>query len=117
MVLYIYVVGDVVESYFVIIDKLIYCLFGLIVNKMGRIVGDIIIGGILEYCGILGIGIVWVFDLVVVYIGLIEKEVKLEGLEIVIFYNIKLDYVDYLGGKELIIKVLVDKSSGRIFGV
>ena len=84
--------------------------------QMGRIAGDIITGGTLEHRGILGTGIVRVFDLAVAYTGLTEKEAKLEGLETAILYNIKPDHADYLGGKELTIKALADKSSGRILG-
>jgi rhodanese-related sulfurtransferase len=113
---HIYAVGDVSESYSVITDKPIYRPLGSTANKMGRIAGDIITGGTLEHRGILGTGIVRVFDLAVAYTGLTEKEAKLEGLETAILYNIKPDHADYLGGKELTIKALADKSSGRILG-
>ena len=113
---HIYAVGDVAESYSVITDKPIYRPLGSTANKMGRIAGDIITGGTLEHRGILGTGIVRVFDLAVAYTGLTEKEAKLEGLETAILYNIKPDHADYLGGKELTIKALADKSSGRILG-
>ena len=78
---HIYAVGDVSESYSVITDKPIYRPLGSTANKMGRIAGDIITGGTLEHRGILGTGIVRVFDLAVAYTGLTEKEAKLEGLE------------------------------------
>lgn len=113
---HIYAVGDVAESYSVITDKPIYRPLGSTANKMGRIAGDVITGGTLEHRGILGTGIVRVFNLVVAYTGLTEKEARVEGIEVAVLYNIKPDHADYLGGKELTIKALADKSNGRILG-
>lgn len=113
---HIYAVGDVAESYSVITDKPIYRPLGSTANKMGRIAGDVITGGTLEHRGILGTGIVRVFNLAVAYTGLTEKEARVEGIEVAVLYNIKPDHADYLGGKELTIKALADKSNGRILG-
>ena len=113
---HIYAVGDVAESYSLITDKPLYRPLGSTANKMGRIAGDVITEGTLEHRGILGTGIVRVFNLAVAYTGLTEKEAQSEGLETAVFYNIKPDHADYLGGKELTIKALADKSDGRILG-
>ncbi|MFB5345717.1 FAD-dependent oxidoreductase [Enterococcus faecalis] len=113
---HIYAVGDVAESYSVITDKPLYRPLGSTANKMGRIAGDVITGGALEHRGILGTGIVRVFNLAVAYTGLTEKEAQAEGFETAVLYNIKPDHADYLGGKELTIKALADKSDGRILG-
>lgn len=56
------------------------------------------------------------FDLTVAYTGISEKDAIEEGIDVAILYNIKPDHADYLGGKELTIKALADKSSGRIIG-
>ncbi|NBH38504.1 dehydrogenase [Enterococcus faecalis] len=113
---HIYAVGDVAESYSLITDKPLYRPLGSTANKMGRIAGDVITEGTLEHRGILGTGIVRVFNLAVAYTGLTEKEAQSEGLETAVLYNIKPDHADYLGGKELTIKALADKSDGRILG-
>ncbi|HAP5386433.1 FAD-dependent oxidoreductase [Enterococcus faecalis] len=113
---HIYAVGDVAESYSLITDKPLYRPLGSTANKMGRIAGDVITEGTLEHRRILGTGIVRVFNLAVAYTGLTEKEAQSEGLETAVLYNIKPDHADYLGGKELTIKALADKSDGRILG-
>lgn len=112
----IYAVGDVAESYSLITGKPIYRPLGSTANKMGRTVGDILTGGTLEHRGILGTGIVRVFDLDIAYTGLSETEALAEGYEIETLYSIKPNNADYLGGKELTIKAIADKQTSKILG-
>lgn len=112
----VYAVGDVAESFSVITGKPIYRPLGSTANKMGRIVGDVITGGDLEHRGVLGTGIFRIFELQVGQTGLTEKEAKKEGYDVEILYNIKPDHAEYLGGKEITIKALADKKTGRILG-
>lgn len=112
----IYAVGDVAESFSAITGKPIYRPLGSTANKMGRIAGDVITGGGLEHRGVLGTGIFRVFDLHVGQTGLTEKEAKAAGYAVEILYNIKPDHAEYLGGKELTIKALADKATGRVLG-
>ncbi|MBF2370841.1 FAD-dependent oxidoreductase [Listeria seeligeri] len=109
-------VGDIAESYSLITGKPLYRPLGSTANKMGRIAGDTLTGGSLKHRGILGTGIVRVFDTAVAYAGLTEQEALEEGIDVEVLYNIKPDKADYLGGKELTIKALADKKSGRILG-
>lgn len=113
----IYAVGDVAESFSVITGKPIYRPLGSTANKMGRIAGDVITGGDLEHRGILGTGILRVFDLAVGYTGLSEKEAKEEGFDIEVLHNIKPARAEYLGGKELVIKAIADRKTSQILGV
>ncbi|WAA09570.1 FAD-dependent oxidoreductase [Fervidibacillus albus] len=113
----IYAVGDVAESFSVITGKPIYRPLGSTANKMGRIAGDVITDGDLEHRGILGTGILRVFDLAVGYTGLSEKEAKKEGFDIEILHNIKPAKAAYLGGKEIVIKAIADRKTSRILGV
>ncbi|MEK4947249.1 MAG: FAD-dependent oxidoreductase [Carnobacterium inhibens] len=112
----VYAVGDVAESFSVITGKPIYRPLGSTANKMGRIAGDVMTGGNLEHRGVLGTGIFRIFDLHVGQTGLTEKEAKIAGYEVEVLYSIKPDHAEYLGGKELTIKSLVDKHTGRILG-
>ncbi|MBC6307766.1 FAD-dependent oxidoreductase, partial [Listeria booriae] len=109
-------VGDIAESYSLITGKPLYRPLGSTANKMGRIAGDTLTGGSLKHRGILGTGIVRVFDTAAAYTGLTEQEALEEGIDVEVLYNIKPDKADYLGGKELTIKALADKKSGRILG-
>lgn len=113
----VYAVGDVAESYSVITGKPIYRPLGSTANKMGRIAGDVITGGSLEHRGILGTGILRVFDLAVGQTGMNEVEALEEGYDIEILHNIKPARAEYLGGKELVIKAIADRETGRILGV
>lgn len=112
----VYAVGDVAESFSVITGKPIYRPLGSTANKMGRIAGDVITGGNLEHRGVLGTGIFRVFNLHVGQTGMTEREAKAAGYSVEVLFNIKPDHAEYLGGKELIIKALADKVSGRVLG-
>lgn len=112
----VYAVGDVAESFSLITGRPIYRPLGSTANKMGRIAGDAITGGSLEHRGILGTGIVRVFDMAVAQTGLTEKEARKAGYGIAVLYNIKPDKADYLGGIELTIKAIADQATGRILG-
>lgn len=109
-------VGDVAESYSLITGQPLYRPLGSTANKMGRISGDALTGGNLKHRGILGTGIVRVFDMAVAYTGLNEQEARQAGFEIEVLYNIKPDKADYLGGRDMTIKAIADKHTGRILG-
>lgn len=113
----VYAVGDAAESYSVLTGKPLYRPLGSTANKMGRIAGDVITGGKLEHRGILGTGILRVFDLAVGQTGMNEREALEEGFDIEVLHNIKPARAEYLGGKELVIKAIADRETGRILGV
>ncbi|MBU3111650.1 FAD-dependent oxidoreductase [Clostridium lacusfryxellense] len=113
----IYACGDCSESYSCLTEKNIYRPLGSTANKTGRIVGEALNGGNLEFRGILGTGIFKVFDKAIAYTGLSEKEALKEGYEIVVCHNIKIDKATYYGGQEMIIKGVADKNTGRLLGI
>jgi Uncharacterized NAD(FAD)-dependent dehydrogenases len=113
----VYACGDCAESYSVITKKPLYRPLGSTANKMGRIAGDQLSGGNLEFRGILGTGIFKIFDMAVAQTGLTEKEAINEGFEPVICHNIKPDKPEYYHGKEMVIKAVADKNSGKLLGV
>ncbi len=113
----IYSCGDCAEQVHVITGKPVYRPLGSTANKTGRICGDSITGGNLEFRGILGTGIFKIFDMTVGQTGLTEKEVVEQGYDIAVSHNIKPDKPEYMGGKEMVIKAVADKSDGRLLGV
>jgi NADPH-dependent 2,4-dienoyl-CoA reductase/sulfur reductase-like enzyme/rhodanese-related sulfurtransferase len=113
----IYAAGDCIETFSVITGKPVYRPLGSTANKTGRIAGDVVTGGSLEYRGNLGTGIFKLFDMTVANTGLSEKEAKAEGYEIVVCHSIKPDKPDYFHGKEMVIKAIADKKTERIVGV
>ncbi|MCP3033089.1 FAD-dependent oxidoreductase [Halobacillus sp. A1] len=113
----VYAVGDVAESFSLITEQPIYRPLGSTANKMGRIAGDVMTGGELEHRGILGTGILRVFQLDVGQTGLSEKEALDHGYDVEVLHNIKPASADYLGGREMIIKAIADRRTGRVLGV
>ncbi|SDD23036.1 NADPH-dependent 2,4-dienoyl-CoA reductase, sulfur reductase [Terribacillus halophilus] len=113
----VYAVGDVAESFSVITGKPLYRPLGSTANKMGRIAGDVITGGNSIHRGILGTGIVRVFELAIGQTGLNEQEALAQGYDIETLHNIKPARAAYLGGKEIIIKAIADRATGRLLGV
>ncbi|WP_434512042.1 FAD-dependent oxidoreductase [Desulfitobacterium sp. AusDCA] len=113
----IYACGDCTEQYHAVTGKPVYRPLGSTANKTGRIAGDNATGGNLEFRGILGTGIFKIFDMVVGQTGLSEREAIEQGYEIVVCHNIKPNKPEYMGGKEMVIKGIADKTDGRLLGV
>lgn len=112
----IYACGDCAEGYSLITGKPVYRPLGSTANKMGRIAGDQITGGTLEFRGILGTGIFKVFDMTVAQTGLSEKEAIKDGYDVEVCHNIKPDKPEYFHGKEMVIKAVADRKTGRVLG-
>ncbi len=112
----IYACGDCIEQFHVVTGKPVYRPLGSTANKTGRIAGDVVTGGRLNFRGILGTGIFRVFGLAVAQTGLSEREAKEQGYDVAVCHNIKPDKAEYMGGKELVIKGVADKATGRLLG-
>jgi NADPH-dependent 2,4-dienoyl-CoA reductase/sulfur reductase-like enzyme/rhodanese-related sulfurtransferase len=112
----IYACGDCIEQFHVVTGKPVYRPLGSTANKTGRIAGDSVTGGNLEFRGILGTGIFQVFGLTVAQTGLSEREAKMMGYDAVVCHNIKPNKPEYMGGKEMTIKGIADRADGRILG-
>jgi NADPH-dependent 2,4-dienoyl-CoA reductase/sulfur reductase-like enzyme len=112
----VYAVGDAAESYSLITGAPLWRPLGSTANKMGRIAGDAITGGNLTHRGILGTGIVRVFELAVGHTGLNETEARAQGFDVEVIHNIKPAHATYIGGRELLIKAIADRATGRLLG-
>lgn len=112
----IYACGDCIEQYHVVTGKPIYRPLGSTANKTGRIAGDSMTGGSLEFRGILGTGIFKIFDMTVAQTGLSEREARELGYDVAVCHNIKPNRPEYMHGKEMVIKGIADKETGRLLG-
>ncbi|MDF3004194.1 MAG: NAD(FAD)-dependent dehydrogenase [Oscillospiraceae bacterium] len=112
----VYACGDCIEHYHVITGKPIYRPLGSTANKTGRIAGDSMTGGSLEYRGTLGTGIFKIFDMTVAQTGLSEREARDFGYDVAVCHNIKPNRSEYMHGKEMVIKGVADKATGRLLG-
>ncbi len=114
----IYAVGDCAMAYSVLNGDELYVPLGSTANKMGRIAGDVITGGALEFRGILGTGIFKVFDLTVAQTGMNEEQARQKGYDIEIIHNIKPNQTEYLkSSREMVIKAIADRKSEKLLGV
>lgn len=113
----VYACGDCIETFSAITGKPVYRPLGSTANKTGRIAGDVVTGGTLEYRGNLSTGIFKLFDLTIASTGLSEREAINEGYEIEIVHNIKPDKPSYFHGEEMVIKAIADRKSMRLLGV
>jgi Uncharacterized NAD(FAD)-dependent dehydrogenases len=112
----IYSCGDCSEQFHVVTGKPVYRPMGSTANKTGRIAGDVVTGGNLSFRGILGTGIFKVFDMTAALTGLSEQGAMKEGYNVVVCHNIKPNKPEYMGGKEMVIKGIADKDTGRLLG-
>ncbi len=112
----IYACGDCIEQFQISTGRPIYRPLGSTANKTGRIAGDSLTGGDLEFKGILGTGIFRVFEMAVAQTGLTEREAIEEGFDVATCINIKPSKPEYMGGKEMVIKAVAEKGSGRLLG-
>ena len=113
----IYACGDCIEQFHVVTSKQVYRPLGSTANKTGRIAGDCATGGNLAYRGTLGTGIFSVLGLAVGQTGLSEREAIAEGYDPAVCHSTKPDRPEYLGGKEMVIKAIADRATGRLLGV
>lgn len=113
----IYACGDCIEHVHLVTGNPVYRPLGSTANKTGRIAGDCVTGGILAFRGILGTGIFRVFDKTVAQTGLSEREARAAGYEVAVCHNIKPDRPEYMGGREMTIKAVADKQTGRLLEV
>lgn len=108
--------GDCIEEFHIVTGKQVYRPLGSTANKTGRIAGDCATGGNLSYRGTLGTGIFRVLGLTVGQTGLTEREVREAGYDAAICHNTKPDKPEYFGGKEMVIKAVADRETGRLLG-
>jgi len=112
----VYACGDCGEQFHVVTGKPVYRPMGSTANKTGRIAGDVVTGGNLSFRGILGTGIFRIFGMTVALTGLSEKDALKEGFDIEVCHNSKPNKPEYMGGKEMTIKGIADRKTGRLLG-
>jgi len=114
----IYAIGDCAESYFLMDGTPCYRPMGSTANKTGRIAGDVITGGDSSFRGILGTGIVKIFNLTCGQTGYTERDAKKAGYDVEIIHSIKPNQTEYFeGSAEMVIKAVADRKTEKLLGV
>lgn len=113
----IYAGGDCVENTNLVNGNKILAPLGSTANRHGHVIGTIITGGCETYPGVMGTSIVKIFDYNVGRTGLTEYQVRSGNSEFVTALIPAPDLPNYYpGSKEVILKVIADRASGRILG-
>lgn len=86
-------------------------------NRQGRIVADVISGQERSFNGVQGTSVCGLFDITLAATGLTEKQLKSSGVNYAAIYAHPNNHVGYYPGATPInIKMLFDKSDGRVLG-
>ena len=114
----IFAAGDCAGMRSAVTGEPVYRPMGSTANKTGRIAGDSLTGGSLEFRGVLGTGILKFFDLQIGLSGLTRDEALKKGIDAVTVHCIKENQSKYLPeSRELVIKALAGRADGRLLGV
>ena len=90
---------------------------GSTANKHGRVIGTNVTGGKDTFPGVVGTGVVKVFDYNVGRTGLNETQAKDAGYEIITSLVPSTDHATYYpDARDILVKLIAEKSSGRLLG-
>lgn len=109
--------GDCVHTHHRLLDRPGYQPLGTTAHKQGRIAGDNVMGGDLEYAGTLGTQAVKLFDRVAAATGLRDAEARDAGFDPL---TVQLELDDhkayYPGATKLSVRLTGDRNSGQLLG-
>jgi len=113
----IYAAGDCCEVHHQILDGPVYMPLGDVANKMGRVAGENAAGGEATFDGVVGSTCFQVFSLEVAATGLTEKTARDKGLDVAVQKINASSKVHYMpGAKPLLLKIVMERPSGRLLG-
>jgi len=113
----IYAVGDCVENRHLVSGQPVYLPLAGTAGKQGRVAGDNLAGRRTTFKGVLGTSVMKIMDWNVACTGLGEDQARSLGYETVCAVNAAHDRAHYFPGHDnIILKLVVDKSSGRLLG-
>ncbi|HET7840761.1 MAG TPA: FAD-dependent oxidoreductase, partial [Terriglobia bacterium] len=112
----IYAAGDCAETTHLVTGRPVYLPLGTTANKQGRVAGENAAGGRARFAGIVGTAVVKVFSLELARTGLSLQQARDAGLSARAAIVRAASHARYLGGKEILVKMIADKASGRLLG-
>lgn len=113
----VFAAGDNSEANHIVLNQPVYIPLAQTANKMGYVAGANAAGGSEEFPGVVGSAITKVFDLEIGRTGLGEEEAKKYGVEtksVLIKARSRAGY--YPGGRDLWVKLILEKSRNVIIG-
>jgi NADPH-dependent 2,4-dienoyl-CoA reductase/sulfur reductase-like enzyme/rhodanese-related sulfurtransferase len=113
----IYAAGDMVEILHRVSGKKVRIPLAGPANRQGRMAATNALGGTMRYGGALGTSVVKIFDATAASTGLTERAAREAGLEVGVAVIHKDHHAGYYpGGRELSLKLVYERSSGRLLG-
>jgi CoA-dependent NAD(P)H sulfur oxidoreductase len=112
----IYAAGDCAEATHLVTGRPVYFPLGTTANKQGRVAGENAAGGRARFAGIVGTAAVKVFSLEIARTGLNVQQAREAGFAPRAATVRAASHARYLGGKEMLVKVVADRATGRLLG-
>jgi len=112
----IYAGGDCVENTNLVTGNKMLAPMGSTANKHGRVIGTNLAGGRDTFPGVMGTSVVKIFDYNVGRTGLNEAQYTTGFAPVTAFIPVA-DRANYFpGSKEILVKVIADRTTGRLLG-
>jgi NADPH-dependent 2,4-dienoyl-CoA reductase/sulfur reductase-like enzyme len=112
----VYAAGDCADTLNLVSGQRTYVPLGTTANKQGRVAGENAAGGREHFPGIVGTAVVKVFGLEVARTGLSSDEARAAGFRAGQATVKAAARARYLGGQDILVKLVGDGSSGRLLG-
>jgi NADPH-dependent 2,4-dienoyl-CoA reductase/sulfur reductase-like enzyme/rhodanese-related sulfurtransferase len=113
----IYAAGDCIETKHLITGEPTHAPFGDLANLQGRVAGEnAVLGNKVTFPGTIATGICNVFDYAAGATGLNEGSARNAELDPIAVIGASLDKPGYMGGEQLISKLVVNKKNSQIVG-
>ncbi|HXJ96215.1 MAG TPA: FAD-dependent oxidoreductase [Terriglobia bacterium] len=112
----VYAAGDCVDTLNLVSGQRTYVPLGTTANKQGRVAGENAAGGRERFPGIVGTAVVKVFGLEVARTGLGSEEAREAGFRAAEALVQAPARARYLGGQDILVKLIGDRASGRLLG-
>src|SRR5690606_21754601 len=109
--------GDAVEMRQIVGGRPVWIPLAGPANKQGRVAGANAVGRDLRFRGALGTSIVRVGKVAAASTGLSEQACERAGIDCRVTWNRHLHHAGYFpGGRSLVVKLVTDRSTGRLLG-
>lgn len=112
----VFAAGDCAETTHLVSGRPTYFPLGTTANKQGRVAGENAGGGRVRFLGIVGTAATKVFSLEVARTGLSLSEAQKAGYAPCTASIHAPARARYLGGKDIVVKLVADRASGRLLG-
>ncbi|MEI9478662.1 MAG: FAD-dependent oxidoreductase, partial [Deltaproteobacteria bacterium] len=114
----IYAGGDCVENVHLMTGEKVFIPLGSTANKHGRVIADNIMGNKEKFKGVLGTGVVKVFDYNIGKTGLTEGQARGAGFDVVTTLAPAMDSAHYYPThKPLLLKLIADRKTRKLLGL